>query len=55
MARMLAPVGRLRFALSGEKALAAARRSPPDLVVADINMGDMSGICLLYTSDAADE
>ena len=46
MARMLAPVGRLRFALSGEKALEVARRSPPDLVVADINMGDMSGIAL---------
>jgi CheY-like chemotaxis protein/nitrogen-specific signal transduction histidine kinase len=46
MARMLAPVCRLRFALSGERALTLARRSPPDLVVADINMGDMSGIAL---------
>lgn len=46
MARILAPVGRLRFALSGEQALTMARHAPPDLVVADINMGDMSGIAL---------
>ena len=46
IARVLAPVGRLRFALSGERALAMARDAPPDLVVADINMGDMSGIAL---------
>ncbi|MFZ9413575.1 MAG: response regulator [Alphaproteobacteria bacterium] len=46
MARILAPVATLRFALSGEAALAMAREAPPDLVVADVNMGDMSGIDL---------
>jgi CheY-like chemotaxis protein len=46
LARILAPVGRLRFALSGEQALELARRTIPDLVVADINMGDLSGISL---------
>jgi CheY-like chemotaxis protein len=46
MARILAPVGRLRFALSGEQALELARQRVPDLVVADINMGDLSGISL---------
>ncbi|MFM8681894.1 MAG: response regulator [Alphaproteobacteria bacterium] len=46
MSRILAPVATLRFALSGEAALVMARDAPPDLVVADVNMGDMSGIDL---------
>jgi PAS domain S-box-containing protein len=34
----------LRVATSGAKALAAARSDPPDLMLVDMNLGDMTGI-----------
>ena len=43
LARMLAGVGTLRFALSGAEALRLAQLDPPDLVLADAEMPGMGG------------
>ena len=40
----LRPSVRLRVADSGARALAMARDEPPDLVLVDMNLGDMSGL-----------
>lgn len=44
LARMLAGLGELRFALSGEDALRLARQSPPDLVLIDAEMPGLGGL-----------
>ena len=44
LARMLAGLGELRFALSGEDALRLARESPPDLILIDAEMPGLSGL-----------
>lgn len=46
LCRILQGMGSLRFALSGEQALDIARAWTPDLVIADIQMGAMSGLDL---------
>lgn len=46
LANSLHGMGSLRFALSGEQAMEIALAWPPDLVIADVNMGEMSGIVL---------
>ena len=46
LCRILQGVGTLRFALSGEHAMAIARAWRPDLIIADIQMGAMSGLDL---------
>ena len=48
MARRRADV-LLEVARSGQEALVAARRQPPDLLLADMNLGDMSGLDLAAT------
>ena len=40
---------------NGEKVLEFCAGEVPDLVLMDIRMPIMDGVCLLYTSDAADE
>ena len=46
LCRILEGMGSLRFALSGEQALDIARAWTPDLIIADIQMGAMSGLDL---------
>ena len=46
LCRILQGLGSLRFALSGEHALQIARAWSPDLILADIQMGAMSGLDL---------
>ncbi len=41
---ILEPIGRVRFALTGERALKIAKSWTPDLVIADVHLGAMSGI-----------
>ena len=41
---MIEPIGRVRFALTGERALKIAEAWTPDLVIADVHLGSMSGI-----------
>ncbi len=55
MARMLAPMGQVRFATSGEDALAQMRQQPPDLVLLDAEMPGMSGfdVCQVMRNDPA--
>lgn len=43
MSRMLAGLGRLRFATGGEMALGMVRSSPPDLILLDAEMPGMTG------------
>lgn len=47
LSRMLAEVGNLRFATSGEDALRLAHESAPDLVLLDAEMPGMSGFQIL--------
>jgi len=49
MARMLAGLGRLRFATNGEDALRLARDAAPDLILLDAEMPGMSGFEVLRT------
>ena len=53
MGRILAPLGNLRFATSGREALRLARESPPDLVLLDADMPEMSGfdVCAAMKSE----
>ncbi len=53
LGHMLADLGRLRFATSGNEALRMARQSPPDLVLLDVEMPDLSGfeVCQRMKSD----
>lgn len=44
LSRILADLGRLRFATSGTEALRLAQQEAPDLVLLDIEMPDMSGL-----------
>ncbi|UXH77997.1 diguanylate cyclase domain-containing protein [Roseateles amylovorans] len=55
MARMLAPLGQVRFATSGEDALAQMRQHAPDLVLLDAEMPGMSGydLCQVMRCDPA--
>ncbi len=55
MARMLAGLGRLRFATSGTMALDMAHASPPDLMLLDAEMPGMSGfdVCRALQADPA--
>lgn len=55
MARILSGIGRLRFATSGAAALRLARESPPDLILLDAEMPDMSGfqVCTELKRDPA--
>src|ERR1700733_11701668 len=46
LATILADIGKLSFAISGEDALRLARESPPDLVLLDAEMPGMSGFRL---------
>ena len=50
--RILAGVGKLRFATSGQDALRLARDSTPDLILLDAEMPGMSGFELLKTLKA---
>ncbi|MGA2551660.1 MAG: diguanylate cyclase [Burkholderiaceae bacterium] len=53
ISRILAGVGQVRFATTGEVALRLARDSPPDLVVLDAEMPGMSGfqVCEALKAD----
>lgn len=57
LGRMLQPCGRVLFARCGADALRMVRQSPPDLIVLDVEMPDMSGfeVCaaLKESSDLA--
>ncbi|WP_374564799.1 diguanylate cyclase [Ideonella sp.] len=55
MARMLAGLGRLRFATSGAMALGMVRASAPDLILLDAEMPGMSGfeVCRELQADPA--
>ena len=55
LSRMLADVGNVRFATSGEDALRLAHESPPDLVLLDAEMPGMSGfqVCESLKADPA--
>lgn len=44
LGEMLRPLGELRFALSGEQALAMTAAYTPDLILLDINMPGLSGL-----------
>lgn len=54
-ARMLAGLGRLRFATSGAAALHKAREETPDLVLLDVEMPEMNGheVCAHFKADPA--
>jgi diguanylate cyclase (GGDEF)-like protein len=52
MGRILAEVGKLRFATNGKDALRLARESAPDLILLDAEMPGMSGFELLRTLKA---
>ena len=54
-ARMLAGLGRLRFATSGAAALDKAREAKPDLVLLDVEMPEMNGheVCARFKADPA--
>ena len=52
MGRILADVGKLRFATNGKDALRLARDSAPDLILLDAEMPGMSGFELLRTLKA---
>jgi diguanylate cyclase (GGDEF)-like protein len=52
MGRILAGVGKLRFATNGQDALRLARDSTPDLILLDAEMPGMSGFELLKTLKA---
>jgi diguanylate cyclase (GGDEF)-like protein len=52
MGRILADVGKLRFATNGKDALRLARDSAPDLILLDAEMPGMSGFELLKTLKA---
>src|ERR1700730_123689 len=52
MGRILAEVGKLRFATNGKDALRLARDSAPDLILLDAEMPGMSGFELLRTLKA---
>src|ERR1700722_9911896 len=52
MGRILADVGKLRFASNGKDALRLARDSAPDLILLDAEMPGMSGFELLRTLKA---
>jgi diguanylate cyclase (GGDEF)-like protein len=52
MGRILAGVGKLRFATNGNDALRLARASAPDLILLDAEMPGMSGFELLKTLKA---
>jgi diguanylate cyclase (GGDEF)-like protein len=52
MGRILADVGKLRFATNGKDALRLARESAPDLILLDAEMPGMSGFELLKTLKA---
>src|ERR1700732_591062 len=52
MGRVLANVGKLRFATNGEDALRLAHDSAPDLILLDAEMPGMSGFALLKTVKA---
>ncbi len=53
LGKMLAPLGELRFALSGQEALNLARAMPPDLVVLDAEMPGLNGfeVCQQFKRD----
>lgn len=55
LGRILAGLGELRFATSGPAALNVARAAPPDLILLDAEMPDMSGfeVCELLKADSA--
>ena len=55
MGRILAPQGNLRFATSGQEALRLAHESPPDLVLLDADMPEMSGfeVCAAMKAEPA--
>ena len=55
LGRMLSDYSTLRFATSGADALALSRESPPDLILLDAQMGDMSGlqVCEALKADPA--
>ncbi len=44
LSRILAGIGQLRFATNGLDALRLARESPPDLMLLDVEMPEMSGL-----------
>src|SRR3984957_15258491 len=52
MGRILADMGKLRFATNGQDALRLARDSAPDLILLDAEMPGMSGFELLRTLKA---
>src|SRR6202171_1154717 len=52
MGRILADVGKLRFATNGRDALRLARDAAPDLILLDAEMPGMSGFQLLKTLKA---
>lgn len=57
LAHLLADMGQLRFALSGEAGLALAREAPPDLVLLDAAMPGLDGfeVCRRLKSEAGFE
>lgn len=53
LGKMLEPVGQIRFAISGMQALQQMRDEPPDLVLLDAEMPEMSGqeVCRAMKAD----